>query len=169
MTDEHVSSLYQGQREVTELGDEVRARHIVVANEVDAVSIIAKIAAGDDFSALARQHSIDRATGPLGGELGYFTRDMMTPILSKAAFDTPVGEVAPIFFTEFGWHILEVSDRRETSGVSLAQVEDGIRRFLRLNAIEETVTALKTEMDVVFYDPRARSETEKSVQIDVKD
>lgn len=151
VTDQQVLAIYNNEKDVTELGDEVRARHIVVEKEDEARSILAALEAGGDFNALARERSIDQATAPLGGEIGYFTRDMMTPILSNAAFNTNKGEIAPIFFTEFGWHILEVLDRRATPTVSLGDVENRIRRFLRLKTIQNTRTKIQDEYDVVYF------------------
>ena len=75
----------------------------------------------------------------------------MTPVLANAAFSTPVGEIAPPFQTEFGWHILEVLDRRSTNGVAFESVKDNIRRFLTLRTIDSTLSELKADNDVVYY------------------
>ncbi|MEX0644531.1 MAG: peptidylprolyl isomerase [Parvularculaceae bacterium] len=155
VTDEAVERLYRAQADVTRLGDEVRARHIVVATREEAENVLRQLGRGGDFADLARAYSIDRSTAPLGGEIGYFTRDMMTPELAAAAFSTPVGATAPLFETEFGWHILEILDRRRSSGVPLEAVEDNIRRFLTLRTIETTVDQLKKARDVVYYNPDA--------------
>ena len=152
VSDEMVEKLYARQVDVTRLGDEVRARHIVVADGAEAAAVVAALDAGGSFEELARELSIDRATAPLGGEIGYFTKDMMTPPLATAAFSTPSGERAAPFETEFGWHILEVLDRRPTNGVPLAAVKDDIRRFLTLRTIASTVSELSEENDVVFYE-----------------
>ena len=153
VTEEKVRALYDGQKDVVRLGDEVRAKHIVVTTEEEAREIYDMLMKGADFAALARERSIDRATAPLGGEIGYFTKDMMTPALARAAFDTAVGGYAQIFFTEFGWHILKVVDRRPSQSVSFAAVKDNIERFLALGAIEQTVSGLKASLDVTFFPP----------------
>ena len=151
VTDTLVEKLYADQSDVTRLGDEVRARHILVETGEEAASVIAALAAGGDFGTLARQLSKDRSTAPLGGDLGWFTRDMMVPALASAAFSTPAGDTAPPFQSEFGWHVVEVLDRRKTSGVPLESVKDNIRRFLTMRAIERTLAQLKEESDVVYY------------------
>jgi len=155
VTSEQVRAIYNNQKDVIELGDEVRARHIVVVAEEEARNILVELAEGADFGSLAQKRSIDQATAPLGGEIGYFTQDMMTPILANAAFDTKSGQIAPIFFSEFGWHILVVMDRRPTSMVSFESVEERIRRFLRLQAIQETIENLRKELDVTYFPPDA--------------
>lgn len=153
VTPERVRRLFDSQADVTRLGDEVRARHILVATESDARVIVAALAAGGDFGAYARARSLDRATAPLGGEIGWFTRDMMTPSLADAAFTTPIGSISDPFQSDFGWHILEVLDRRPTRGVPFAAVEDNIRRFLTLRAIDDTLKALKDDEEVLYFPP----------------
>ena len=151
ISDETVERLYRSQSDVTRLGDEVRARHIVVETGEDVAEVMAVLEGGASFETVAREKSIDRATAPLGGEIGYFTKDMMTPVLANAAFSTPVGEIAPPFQTEFGWHVLEVLDRRSTNGVAFESVKDNIRRFLTLRTIDSTLSELKADNDVVYY------------------
>jgi peptidyl-prolyl cis-trans isomerase C len=157
VTPERVRRLYDSHEDLTRLGDEVRARHILVATESDARVIIAALSAGGDFGAYARARSLDRATAPLGGEIGWFTRDMMTPTLAAAAFETPVGAVAEPFQSDFGWHVLEVLDRRPTRGVPFAAVEDNIKRFLARRAIDETLKSLKESGEVLYFPPEPAS------------
>lgn len=154
VTPETVERFYQSQRDITVLGDEVRARHILVQTGADAEAIIAALEAGADFGALAREKSLDRATAPLGGEIGWFTRSMMTPILSNAAFSTKKGEIAPPFQTEFGWHVLQVLDRRSTSSVPFDEVRDNIEAFLRDSTIDRTLKQLSEDSQVVYFRPR---------------
>jgi peptidyl-prolyl cis-trans isomerase C len=159
VTPERVRRLYESQADVTKLGDEVRARHILVFSEEEARLIIAELNAGGDFAAIARARSLDRATAPLGGEIGWFTKDMMTPSFSSAAFSTPVGEIAPPFASEFGWHVLQILERRPGSGVAFSAVEDNVRRFLTLRAVNETIEALQEEDDVAYFRPTGRDES----------
>jgi peptidyl-prolyl cis-trans isomerase C len=158
VTSDRVERFYASQADIVRLGDEVRARHIVVATEAEAAAIATELEAGGDFAAIAREKSLDRATAPLGGELGYFTEDMMPPIIANAAFTTPVGSLAPMFFGEAGWHILEVRDRRPASGVSYAAVSDRIREFLTLQTVNNILTELKEREEVVYYDPKGATQ-----------
>lgn len=155
VTPERVKRLYDSQVDVTRLGDEVKARHILVATEDEARAIVESLRAGADFASIARGRSLDRATAPLGGEVGWFTKDMMTPPFAAAAFSTAPGEIAEPFSTEFGWHILEVQERRPTGGVPFLAVEDNVRRFLTLRTVSQTIDALKAEDDVLFFPPEA--------------
>ena len=151
VTPEAVRRLYDAQAGVTDLGDEVQARHIVVASEEEAAAVAARLDEGADFASLARELSIDRATAPLGGQVGWFTRAMMTPAFSRVAFATPSGERAAPFRTEFGWHVLEVTGRRSTRQVPLAAVSDNIEGFLRRRTIETTLQELEEASQVVYF------------------
>lgn len=158
-TPERIRRLYAGYKDLTWLGDEVRARHILVAAEADARAIVAALEAGGDFGAYARARSLDRATSPLGGEIGWFTKDMMTPSLAEAAFSTPIGSIAEPFPSNFGWHVLEVLERRPTSGIAFAAVEDNIRRFLTRRVIDDTLKTLKDDEDVLYFSPAPASDS----------
>ena len=158
VTPETVEAFYRSQSDVTRLGDEVKARHIVVATPEEAQSILRALNSGADFVQLAKDRSIDRATAPLGGEIGYFTKDMMTPALAKAAFGTDPGKTAAPFQSEFGWHILEVTDRRSTSGVSFGAVRDNIQRFLTMRTIERALDELRNDENVTYYQPTTNTD-----------
>ena len=160
VTPESIERLYEAQAGVTALGDEVRARHIVVATEEEAREIIELLTGGAEFAPLARERSLDRATKSLGGEVGWFTRAMMTPAFSSAAFSTTPGEFAPLFETEFGWHVLEVVDRRPTKPVPIVEVRDGIENFLRMRTIDNLLRNLEEESQVIYFRPEEEEDEE---------
>ncbi len=153
VTPQTVRQFYNAQRDVTDLGDEVRARHILVATKEEADAIVEALAGGAEFGVLARELSQDRATAPLGGEIGWFSRSIMTRIFSNAAFAATPGEIAPPFQTEFGWHVMEVLERRSTKAVPYKEVRGEVEEFLRLYTIDETLEALAKESQVVYFRP----------------
>ena len=169
VTPEAVERLYRSQSDVTRLGDEVRARHILVATGEEAEEVVALLKGGADFSALAKERSLDRATAPLGGEVGWFTRGMMTPVFSNAAFSATPGELAAPFQTEFGWHILEVVDRRATSAVPFSRVRAPIENFLRMRTIESSLRDLEKKSQVVYFRPKEEDETPSAAPPDLSD
>ena len=93
--------------------DEIRARHILLQTQEQAIEIIRQLNQGGDFENLARMFSTG-PSGKKGGDLGYFTRERMVKPFSEAAFATPVGSFTskPIK-TQFGWHIIKVEDKRK--------------------------------------------------------
>ena len=159
VTPSTIKRLYERQAGVTKLGDEVRARHILVKTKEEAEEVMTLLKGGADFGALAQERSIDRATAPLGGEVGWFARAMMTPAFSKAAFSVKPGELAGPFQTEFGWHILEVTGRRPTGSAPLSKVRGGIEDFLRMRTIETTLSDLEEQNQVVYFRPDEEQKT----------
>ncbi|MEO1251135.1 MAG: peptidylprolyl isomerase [Pseudomonadota bacterium] len=153
VTPDVVQRFYQSQRKVMEVGDEVRARHILVETGAEAEEIVGLLEGGASFAALARERSLDRATAPLGGEIGWFSRAMLSRRLSNAAFSTPVGEIAAPVETEFGWHVLEVLGRRPTNARPFPEVQDDIEEYLKLQTIAETLRDLEAESQVAYYRP----------------
>ncbi len=88
----------------------VRAKHILVGSEIEAINLKRELNRGADFSVLAMRYS-QCPSGQNGGELGYFGRGQMVKEFEKAAFETPVGQVSAPVHTQFGWHLILVEDK----------------------------------------------------------
>lgn len=89
----------------------VRAQHILVDTQEEAEDILAKLEAGEDFSELAKTLSKDSGSGELGGDLGYFARTDMIPEFEEAAFALEVGEVSVPVATQYGFHVIKITDK----------------------------------------------------------
>ncbi|EMO2744924.1 peptidylprolyl isomerase [Acinetobacter baumannii] len=76
-------------------------------------SIYKRLKAGEDFAILAATYSNDTGSARDGGSLGWVTPGMMVPEFDKKMQEIPVGEISEPFQTQFGWHILQVTDKRE--------------------------------------------------------
>ena len=86
------------------------ARHILVPDEKACTDLKQQIADGADFAALAKQHS-QCPSGQSGGELGTFPPGQMVPEFDKVVFNEAVGVVHGPIKTQFGYHLLEVTNR----------------------------------------------------------
>ena len=89
----------------------VKARHILVNSEQEAVQIKKAIDEGGSFSYYAQTHSLC-PSGKNGGDLGYFGRGQMVRPFEDAAFNLNVGEVSEPVKTQFGWHLIQVDDKK---------------------------------------------------------
>lgn len=89
----------------------VHAAHILVKTAAEAQQIKKDIDNGGSFEYYARAYSLC-PSGRNGGDLGYFGRGQMVPEFEKAAFNTPVGEVSNPVYTQFGWHLIKVLDKK---------------------------------------------------------
>jgi peptidyl-prolyl cis-trans isomerase C len=88
------------------------ARHLLVDTEAQCLEIKAKIEAGADFAAMAKEHS-NCPSKRDGGDLGEFGRGMMVPEFDKVVFTAPLHVVQGPVKTQFGYHLLEVTARAE--------------------------------------------------------
>lgn len=88
------------------------ARHILVDSEEFCEELKNKIAGGEDFADLAREHS-SCPSGASGGDLGSFGPGMMVPEFDRVVFSAPVEEVQGPVKTQFGYHLLEVTSRTD--------------------------------------------------------
>ncbi len=141
--------------------NEVAARHILVDNEEKAKEILAKIKAGGDFAALAKENSTDTGSKEQGGFLGYFGRGQMVPEFEKAAFTMIEGQVSEPVKTNFGWHIIKLEDRRRKPPPSFDEVKETILNSLAVLKAQEVVGALRKKADVEYLDDDIKKQVEE--------
>lgn len=90
---------------------EVKASHILVDTEQEAIKLKEEILSGKDFEDVAAEHS-NCPSGARGGDLGFFGRGQMVKEFENAAFDLKVGELSDPVRTNFGWHLILVTDKQ---------------------------------------------------------
>jgi len=144
-TGEQIAETYRKHPERMKRAARVRASHILVRvpedkrREAEArIEEIRKMASPVDFAELARKHS-DCPSAPAGGDLGYFRRGEMARSFEEAAFAQEVGEVGPVVETQFGLHLIKVTDREEEVPLTLEEATPRIREFLKAEAGAERV------------------------------
>lgn len=148
VTEDEIDTAYQEQIKSFKPQEEVRARHILVTSEEDAQAIIKELDSGTDFATLAKEKSTG-PSGPNGGDLGYFGRGRMVPEFEQAAFALQKGDYssAPVR-SQFGWHVIKVEDRRETSPPTRTELEPQIRQTLMRDKYEAVMEQLKSKTTV---------------------
>ncbi len=143
-----IERIYQEQIRLIPLGEEIRARHILVDTRAEADAIAQLLADGRDFAELAVAMSQDPATRLEGGDLGYFTRQGILPSFGAVAFATPEGGISQPFQTESGWHILQVVDRRRQPPPSLEQMRPVISQFYMYDQLAALVDELRLQAEI---------------------
>jgi peptidyl-prolyl cis-trans isomerase C len=104
---------------------EYRASHILVKDEEEARKIIAQLNAGGNFAAIARAKSLDTVSAQKGGDLEWFAPTAMTPEFSNAVTALKKGETsAAPAKTEYGYHVIRVTDTREPTPPTFESVKD---------------------------------------------
>ena len=131
--------------------EEIRARHILLKSEEEALKIFEKLQQGEDFISLAKNNSIGPSAN-IGGDLGYFTKGTMVKEFSDVAYKLKLGEISKPVRSEFGWHIIKLSDRREIEPPGFNQVKKSLIVELKEELKKEIITIGKNELKVVIID-----------------
>lgn len=108
---------------VSDRGEQVRARHILVPDETAATAVQARLAAGESFQALSAELSTDTSTKDKGGDLGWFPRGVMISEFEEAAFTLQPGQTSEPVRTSFGTHIISVDERDVNRELEPRQLE----------------------------------------------
>lgn len=117
----HLLKLYQRRGGEKKLIEQHFARHILlkpnqVRDETQTVKFLSdlreKILAGDDFFAMAKQHSEDPGSALKGGDLGWSTPGLFVPKFEQTMSSIALNAISEPFQSQFGWHILQVTERR---------------------------------------------------------
>jgi len=137
---------------------EVRARHILVPTEEEAKAILAELKKGADFAALAKEKSKDPGAAE-GGDLGYFSKEQMVPEFAEVAFKLEKGQISDPVKTQFGWHIIEVEDKRTKPTPTFEQVKAQIDNYIAHRAQSEMVEKLRSAGKVERLDKPAGPDT----------
>lgn len=95
-------------QDVSRTQEQVWARHILVEDEETAQEVLQKLEEGESFVELAAEYSTDQTNNQAGGNLGWFSREMMVPAFADAAWELEVGEISEPVQTDFGYHIIQV-------------------------------------------------------------
>lgn len=122
---------------------EYRASHIMVKTAAEAQGLIDRLKQGDDFAQLAREKSLD-STAQNGGELGWLPADQIAPPIRDAlgALKTGAFSTAPVQ-TQFGWHVLKLSETRILPPPDFDAVKDDLSRQLRNENIGKYIAQLR--------------------------
>jgi peptidyl-prolyl cis-trans isomerase C len=140
-SDAEAKDFYEKNPDKFKQPEQVRASHILIRVDENAdaaakqkalariQALLKRAKAGEDFAALAKQNSQDGSAAQ-GGDLNYFGRGQMVPAFDEAAFKLKPGEISDVVTTQFGYHIIKVTDHKDASTVPLEQVSDRVKQFL---------------------------------------
>jgi peptidyl-prolyl cis-trans isomerase C len=143
VTPEEVKTFYDNNRAKMSIPERVSARHILIRVSPDAPeeekkakrtqieSLKTLIKEGEKFEDVARKYSEDKGSGANGGDLGTFGRGQMVPEFENAAFSLKTNVVSDVVTTQFGYHILLVTEHLPAGERSLEDAKADIEKYLR--------------------------------------
>ena len=158
ITDDQAKTFYESNIKEFEQPETVKATHILFMVEPDAPADVVKqkeeaaakaaerAAAGEDFSKLAKELSEEPGASESGGDLGFFPKDRMVPEFADAAFAQKVGDISKPVKTQFGWHVIKVTDKKAAGTVPFDQVKEQVVSYLKSNNQREAVQAVLNKL-----------------------
>lgn len=163
---EDIDVYYKTHQEEFRTPEMVKARHILVkvdktapeeakkAAKEKAEGLLKRLKGGEDFAKIAAEFSDDPGSKAKGGDLGFFPKGRMVPEFEKAAFSLKPGELSDVVETPFGFHIIKVDEKKESTLEPLDKVKDKIRDKIladrRKAKIEEFVKKAMDDAGVVM-------------------
>jgi peptidyl-prolyl cis-trans isomerase C len=145
VSDEEAKGYYDSHAKEYEVPEQVRASHILVSTQPKdpngdpnqlkvaakekADKLLKQVKDGGDFAAIAKESS-DCPSSAQGGDLGLFTRGRMVKAFEDAAFAMKVGDVSDIVETQFGYHIIKVTERKDAGVTPFEEAKTGITERL---------------------------------------
>jgi peptidyl-prolyl cis-trans isomerase C len=140
-TDAEAKDFYDKNPDKFTQPESIRASHILIMADAKADEATKKAArakidgilkrakAGEDFAALAKANSQDGSASQ-GGDLGFFPRGRMVPAFDQAAFGLKPGEISDVVTTEFGYHVIKMTEKKEGTTVPFEEVKPRVVDFL---------------------------------------
>lgn len=163
-----VAAFYEENSDSFKIPENVSASHILLAftpedtdaskaqKKKDLEKIRTDLLAGGDFAAVAAEKS-DCPSKQQGGTLGTFARGQMVPEFETAAFSQTIGEIGGVVETQFGYHLIKVTDRQKAGVRPLSEVKDQLQQYLTGQKKQEALMAyieeLKAKSSVEFHKP----------------
>lgn len=156
-TDEQISAYYNQNMDKFQMQEQVKASHILFTVKADdppekrterreaLVKLRNDISNGADFATVAKANS-DCPSKDQGGDLGFFTRGRMVKPFEDAAFQLKVGELSDIVETQFGYHIIKVTEHKDAQTVPIEQAKEQIKQMLNQEDRDKVINDYLTKL-----------------------
>lgn len=169
VSDADAKSFYESNLKEFEQPETVKASHILFMVDADAPADVvkqkeeaakkaaARAKAGEDFTTLAKELSEEPGAKESGGDLGFFPKDRMVPEFANAAFAQKPNDISEPVKTQFGWHVIKVTDKKAAGTVPFDEVDDQITSYLKTmrqrEAVQKVMKDLKDSAKVQTFLP----------------
>lgn len=180
VTDDEAKKFYDSNKAEFEEPDQVRASHILfLVKKDDSDDVVkAKLEAakkaearakkGEDFSTLAKELSEEPGAKESGGDLNFFPKDQMVPEFADAAFSQKVGTISDPVRTQYGWHVIKVTDKKPAHTMSFDEVKKQLVAYLKTDkqrkATQELIKSLRDSAKIENTLPAPKPEDALQLQ-----
>jgi peptidyl-prolyl cis-trans isomerase C len=158
VTDADAETFYKANPDQFQKPEQVRASHILVKVEQDAKpevvvqkekqaqTIADRVKKGEDFNKVATELSEDPSAKQNGGDLNFFSKEQMVPEFSTAAFGMKKDEISAPVRSQFGYHIIKVTDRKAPETVTLEQAKPQLVNYLKQQKKQQEIQKVVGEI-----------------------
>jgi peptidyl-prolyl cis-trans isomerase D len=160
VSDEEITAFYDKNKDKYVSAEKRRSHHILIESGSDdaaalkkAQDVFAQAKAGQDFEALARQHSQDPGSAPQGGNLDWAERSYFDAPFADALFSMSVGEIRGPVKSKYGYHIIRLDEIQPSQGRSLADARPEIEAQLRKDKAAERFGDLQEQLQQKVEQP----------------
>ncbi|WP_268898587.1 SurA N-terminal domain-containing protein [Halopseudomonas xiamenensis] len=169
-----LEALYQ--REVGNLAEQRRAAHILFEIDGDdetaaleqAQAAKARLDAGEDFATLARELSQDTGTVNRGGDLGYIEHDSFDPDFEQALFALQENEVSAPVRTDYGYHLIKLTDLQSADVPSLESMRPSLERELKNEQVARRFVEVSQELANLAYESEDLEEPARVLEVEIE-
>ncbi|MGH1358386.1 MAG: SurA N-terminal domain-containing protein [Burkholderiaceae bacterium] len=181
LTDDEVTAYYEENQSLFGQRAQRRASHILIeagesASEADkntarskAQGLLERLRSGEDFAEIAKAESGDPGSATNGGDLGYFDQDTMTKAFADVAFALEADQISDVVETEFGFHIIKVTEIRPKSVKPLTEVKAEIETTLRQQKAREAyLDASDAFSNTVYEEPDSLGPTAEKTGLTIQ-
>ena len=171
VTEVQAQTFYDSNKKEFEQPETVKASHILFmvkpeATEADvdkqkeaATKASERAIKGEDFSTLAKELSEEPGAKESAGDLGFFTKDRMVPEFANAAFSQKIGDISQPVRTQFGWHVIKVTETKPAGTLPFTEVKEQITSYIKSTnqreAVQEVLKKLKESAKIDTFLPTA--------------
>ncbi|WP_148863120.1 SurA N-terminal domain-containing protein [Marinobacter fonticola] len=158
ISEQELRDYYDQQRANVGGEEQRRAAHILIESGDDAQAkldeVQEKLASGEDFGELAEAYSADVASAEQGGDLGYAGQGVYDSAFEEALFSMDEGDVSEPVETQFGYHIIKLTDIRKTEGPSFEDQRETLRQQLAREKAGRRFSELRSQLaDISYSEP----------------
>jgi len=159
ISDEKIQKTYEELVAKAKNSKQYKVRHILVKTEEEAKELKKKISGTTSFEDVARLDSLDKASAAKGGDLGYIFPEEFVKEFSDAVKSAKSGDVAGPVKTEFGYHLILVSDSKPAEIVSFEQAKPRIEKQIGADAVKAFVEEISKDIKIkIVKKPEAKKE-----------
>lgn len=164
VNEKELKAEYDKRVAVAKMPKEYKVRHIVLATEEQAKTILAQLQEGADFSKLAEEKSIDSGSARTQGDLGWITEEQVVPEVAQVIVKAEKGQYLEPVKSSFGWHVIVVDDAREAAPPSFEEVKTDLETMVQTEKLQDFLDKMR-ESATIEYPNKEKSIVDQKVEV----